>query len=196
MQAHTKDTHDARLAMRRLMQRRGIALDDVEIEPRRVLPVEIWQNEACLSSVLFKAGAVVECCVWVKIVSHISEPIVIKDVSLKLPFVQEQFAWLDDPLRVSKQQIYCLPFSRDFFARAEVINHKLRQKLLPGVPIEGFLLGTMSQPLPKKLKGEIIGKLRIRDRIGREVCKRVSLYIDTRVFRSLEAKRLQEPATR
>ena len=187
--SHAAEPVETRLAMRRLMKQRGIPLDKPEIAPRRVSPVEIRQNAARLSNTLFKADSATECCLWIEVVSRSALPLVIKHVGLEVPFVQEQFAWLEVPVRVSKQQVYRLPFSGDFFARPDVINHRLlREKLLPGVPIQGFLLGTIRQALPEKLKGEIIAKIRILDREGREACQSVSLYIDTRVFRRRETK--------
>jgi hypothetical protein len=120
----------------------------------------------------------------VKIVSHATNPIGLEHVGLQLPYTEEQFAWLEDPLRATAQSFYRLPFSRDSFSREEVINHRLHKKLLPGVPIEGFLLGVIHQALPERAAGEIVGRLRILDRSGKESCQRVSLYIDSRIFRA------------
>jgi hypothetical protein len=175
---------DVRLHMRKLMRERGIDLDAMDTNPKQVLPVAICQDAAPMPSLLFRAGSAAECCVWLKIVSHADKPIGIVHVGLQLPFSKEQFAWLEDPLRVTKQPFYRLPFSRDVFSRNEVINHRLRKKLLPGVPTEGFLLGVLQQPIPERVAGHIIATFQILDRTGRGVCEQLSLYIDTRVFRS------------
>lgn len=178
-----EDDQESRLATRKLMRERGIALDPLGARAARVLKLDVSQDVAPLTSMLFRAEAALECCLWVKIVNHTAEPIDLKHVSLELPFTQERFAWLEDPLRVSAKSFYQLPFSRDSFSRGDVINHLLRKKLLPGVPIAGFLLGVIHQPIPEQVAGQIVGRLRLMDRTGRGNCQRVSLFLDTRVFR-------------
>jgi hypothetical protein len=179
----TYDEHEYRLATRKLMRERGIALNPVEVSPARILRLEIYQDTAPLTSLLFRAESATECCLWLKIVSHAAEPTSLKYIGLQLPFTKEEFAWLPDPLPGTAQSFYRLPFSRDLFRHDDVINHRLHHKLLPGVPIEGFLLGVLHQPIPENVAGRLFGRLRILDWMGKEHCQRVSLYIDSRVFR-------------
>jgi len=187
MRTRGNEDRDDRLATRRLMEERGIALNPIEIIPARVLLLEVSQDAAFLASMLFRAERAAECCLWLKIVSHAAEPIRLKHIGLELPFTKQQFAWQEDPLRVTGQKFYRLPFSGDVFSRDDVINHRLRKTLLPCVPIEGFLLGVLQQILPEHVAGKICGKLRILDRMGKEYSVLVSLYMDTGVFRSKSA---------
>src|SRR5207248_8700425 len=126
----TKDNRDVRIAMRKLMLERGIDLDKLETNSKQASPIAIWQDAAPMQSLLFRAGSAAECCLWEKIVSHATNPIGLEHVGLQLPHTEEQFAWLEDPLRTTAQEFYRLPFSRDFFSREEVINHRLRRMLL------------------------------------------------------------------
>jgi hypothetical protein len=180
----TEDDQGYRLTTRNLMEERGIALNPIEIIPARVLRLQVSQDAAPLTSLLFRAEGAAECCLWLKIVNHAAAPIRLKHVGLELPFTKQQFAWQKDPLRVTGQSFYRLPFSRDVFNRDEVINHHLSKNLLPGIPIQGFVLGLLQEPIPEHVAGQICGRLRILDRMGNEYSQRVCLYIDTRVFRS------------
>jgi hypothetical protein len=103
---------------------------------------------------------------------------------LELPWAQPYILWLEDPLELDGPS-RCYRFhGGDFleFERDQVINHyaNVRRTFSAGQSIQGFLLGTGSEPIPPAFAhgAEIPSFLHIYDQFGRKYRAPVKLRAD------------------
>ena len=119
------------------MRERGIALDPLGARAARVLKLDVSQDVAPLTSMLFRAEAASECCLWVKIVNlHLPNNRPQARSSAEMPFTQDVSpGWMIRYPSV-RSSYYQLPFSRDCFSRGDVINHLLRKTFAWGARLQ------------------------------------------------------------
>lgn len=136
--------------------------------------------------------------------NHRSRPVAVCDISIKLPWEDPQFYWLEDPHQsVPAREEYV--FSRDLtYPRTMVLNHRiLEYGRIPGYGvISGLLLGRSFSSIPKTFKhgSEARATITIVDSTGCEYELVSLLYVEriailSRGSRKQRFRGLFEPGT-
>lgn len=138
------------------MHERGIPVDGrvVECWATSCAGLSVHQSGWILDSEIFdldSGGA--GCMLNVTITNHSSRFIRLLAFRLEMPWLDADFRWIEPPWRKTPRgHTYDVPGSRLVgIEPEEVLNHQVGAKgiLLPGVSLDGLLLGVFGRPMPK-----------------------------------------------